>query len=433
MGTPSATEKQPVRVPPAPSQVPWDAARPGSSWCAFTGGFRGVLLVAVCLFTVGAICLFDSWSKPGLSFAILYLAPVACAAWWGGFASGTLVALASAVAWHGIDSLEGPRLATVIHIWNALTRFGTFAITSSLLSRLHLAVLRERALARNDPLTGAANGRTFYEAAGQAIEQALRTGTPLTLAYLDLDDFKQVNDRLGHAAGDEVLRRVADAVLRNIRAYDTLARLGGDEFALLLPGTDGAQAAALLNRLHDLLCQEAGPGEWPLTVSIGAVTFPQPSRDTDVMMRRVDAMMYAAKLAGKGKVEHRVARETEVQADGAMAERRTDSRILCDRPVRVRAETANGTIEELGLIRDLSTRGLRLRLGRRLALDTLVTVDWQSAGGARTLMARIIHSVPDRDSWLHGCALVGPLSAQELLYWLREEPSAAETVAAQSS
>src|SRR5205823_5590777 len=95
-----------------------------------------------------------------------------------------------------------------ILLWKGLLRFGFFAVVSSMLCRLRDSMLRERAMARTDPLTGAANGRTFYERVSLERERTLRSRRPLTLAYLDLDDFKRVNDQFGHAAGDEVLRQV---------------------------------------------------------------------------------------------------------------------------------------------------------------------------------------------------------------------------------
>src|SRR5205823_5425701 len=126
--------------------------------------------------------------------------------------------------------------------WNGVTRFATLALASSLVARLHSGILRERLLARTDPLTGAANARTFYEAVAVEAGRACRAARPLTLAYLDLDNFKQLNDRLGHAAGDAALVHVVQATRLNLRPADLLARLGGDEFALLLPETPADHA-----------------------------------------------------------------------------------------------------------------------------------------------------------------------------------------------
>src|SRR6185312_6159583 len=105
-------------------------------------------------------------------------------------------------------------------------------------------------LARIDALTGVANGRTFYDLARVELCRFQRTGRPFTVAYLDLDNFKQVNDRLGHPAGDDLLRRVAQVLRDNTRVLDVPARLGGDEFALLLPETDAEDALPVLSKLR---------------------------------------------------------------------------------------------------------------------------------------------------------------------------------------
>src|SRR5262249_12923504 len=154
----------------------------------------GLLLVAV-------IGLLDSWVGSGLSFFLLYLLPVALAAWCGGFPHGVLLALAGALTWHLVDAAQGPGHSVAVQLWNGVLRFGTFVLAASPLARLRASIRRERLLARTDALTGAANARTFYEAVHTESGRSDRSGRPFTLAYLDLDDFKQLNDRLGHAAG----------------------------------------------------------------------------------------------------------------------------------------------------------------------------------------------------------------------------------------
>src|SRR5207253_7376812 len=148
-------------------------------------------------------------------------------------------------------------------------------------------VMRERLLARTDPLTGAANARTFYESVALEAERATRAGRPLTLAYLDLDNFKRLNDRLGHAAGDAALVDLVRMIRPGLRAPDVLARLGGDEFALLLPDTDAEGAVALLTRMQEALTREMARAGRPISASVGAVTFEKPLWDVDLMIQQV--------------------------------------------------------------------------------------------------------------------------------------------------
>jgi diguanylate cyclase (GGDEF)-like protein len=122
-----------------------------------------------------------------------------------------------------------------------------------------------------------------------------------------VDDFKQVNDHLGHSAGDRLLRTVADTIRENVRGIDVVARLGGDEFAILMPETDGAAAGVVVRRVRRRLLDAARAGGWPVTFSIGVVTFDTPPASCDEMLQAADDLMYAAKRHGKNAIRQRVA------------------------------------------------------------------------------------------------------------------------------
>jgi diguanylate cyclase (GGDEF)-like protein len=126
----------------------------------------------------------------------------------------------------------------------------------------------------------------------------LRYAHQLSLAYLDIDGFKAVNDRHGHAAGDRVLIALAAAAGAMARAVDTVARLGGDEFVVLMPETDEDAALPLADRLREVCSQAAGAGLEPITCSVGVVTYAQPPRDAAELLASADALMYEAKAAG---------------------------------------------------------------------------------------------------------------------------------------
>ncbi|HRI52198.1 MAG TPA: GGDEF domain-containing protein [Pseudomonadota bacterium] len=118
---------------------------------------------------------------------------------------------------------------------------------------MRAAYERERRLALTDPLTGASNRRFFVEFAQREIERLRRYGLPFSLCYLDLDNFKDVNDQYGHSTGDDLLRQLVQALASQVRASDLVARMGGDEFALLLPQTDAAGALAAVSKLRDAI------------------------------------------------------------------------------------------------------------------------------------------------------------------------------------
>ncbi len=156
--------------------------------------------------------------------------------------------------------------------------------------------------ARRDSLTGLANRRVFEERVDSLMDSARRHNRPLTLACMDLDYFKQVNDTLGHAEGDKVLRMVARSLDGMVRSSDLLVRLGGDEFQLLMPDTDIASAKILAGRLCsavDALAVQA-PGAPRLGVSIGLVQW-RSGMSKEEWLQRADEALYQAKATGRAK------------------------------------------------------------------------------------------------------------------------------------
>ena len=358
----------------------------------FIDGWRGLLLGVGGAILVATIGFLDYFTGRDLSFAIFYLIPIALGAWFGGFAQGILISMACALSWQIVDAAKGSNASPLIHLWNGTARFGVFVVTSSLLSRLRLSLYLEKKLARSDPLTGAANGRTFYEGVAIGVERALRGEMPVTLAYIDLDNFKWLNDKLGHIAGDEALCDLVHSVHQDIRVTDLFARLGGDEFALLLPECNKDDARTLLKRIRENFLEIMASKRWPVTLSIGAMTFTRPSRDVDAMVRAVDDLMYRAKKGGKNRIVHHA--QPEAAESPKSMERRATARILCDRPARVRSEGEDDSLDEFARVCDISASGLCLRLERQLAgADAagdraIARLRGQDAAGARDVVGR---------------------------------------------
>jgi diguanylate cyclase (GGDEF)-like protein/PAS domain S-box-containing protein len=161
--------------------------------------------------------------------------------------------------------------------------------------------------ATHDALTGLPNRVLLIDRLEQALAAATRDGTPLSLLLMDLDRFKEVNDTLGHHAGDLLLQQVAMRLRGAVRQSDTIARLGGDEFAIILPGADAAKVVGvvetLLGRLHAPFTIELQPVV--IGASIGVVVAPDHGSDADTLMRRADVAMYAAKRNGSGLAMYR--------------------------------------------------------------------------------------------------------------------------------
>jgi len=162
-------------------------------------------------------------------------------------------------------------------------------------------------IAHHDALTGLPNRLLLSDRLHQAIAQNLRAGTRIAVCYLDLDGFKEVNDRHGHDAGDQVLIEVANRLMACVRGGDTIARLGGDEFVVLLAGlADDEECRMALERLLQTVSMPyvaAGGFEGRLSASIGVTVFPSDRADADTLVRHADHAMYAAKQAGKSRYQ----------------------------------------------------------------------------------------------------------------------------------
>ena len=160
--------------------------------------------------------------------------------------------------------------------------------------------------ARTDPLTGLPNRRCFQDTLDAEIARAGRSGAPLSLAIIDLDFFKRINDTFGHLAGDEVLRAVASTARATVRGHDMLARIGGEEFAIMMPGTSPAEAEGASNRVRAAIAGTPIPvqsGErLSVTASVGTAAFKPGEAATD-LLARADAALYQAKTAGRNAVK----------------------------------------------------------------------------------------------------------------------------------
>jgi two-component system cell cycle response regulator len=158
---------------------------------------------------------------------------------------------------------------------------------------------RVQHLAARDPLTGACNRRTFERELARAIAHAERSGEPMCLAMFDIDHFKKHNDRLGHQAGDDVLRRAAASLEAASRSFDTVARYGGEEFAVIMPGLDPAEALTTVERLRMALATNAGRVR--VTASAGVAAYPLNARDAESLIRYADEALYASKEQGRDR------------------------------------------------------------------------------------------------------------------------------------
>lgn len=238
-----------------------------------------------------------------LSFSIFYLFPICTVTWVISKKAGFAFAFYGLLIWTLSDILSRDfQFDSFILSWNAAMRFGFFMLFVIILSALRSGYDREQKLSRTDYLTGIANNQSFFEILNQEIEKCRRFQRPLTIAYMDCDNFKQVNDSLGHQAGNSLLKEVAATIKEKIRSIDTVARLGGDEFVILLFEAQGSPAFETINRVKNQLLVKMKKNQWPVTFSIGIATFFVPPVSADHAVKKADELMYKAKHKGKNRI-----------------------------------------------------------------------------------------------------------------------------------
>ncbi len=242
-----------------------------------------------------------------LSLTIFYMIPIVMVTWFLGRSIGFIFSILSAFVWLMADLESGTAyLQSDIPYWNGVIRLGSFFILTFILSELKNTLRQEKEYSRIDFLTGTRNRRYFIELLNMEIHRARRYDRPFTVVWIDLDNFKTANDCFGHSTGDMILRSVARTLQENIRVTDTVARLGGDEFAILLPETGRNVAETILRKVRKINLDIMQMHGWPVTLSIGVVTFASPPSTVDETLRKADRLMYAAKNSGKDGIRYEV-------------------------------------------------------------------------------------------------------------------------------
>jgi diguanylate cyclase (GGDEF)-like protein len=245
------------------------------------------------------------------SSVLFYLIPIFIAAWFVGSSAGVSVCIGSFFS----SLLANPYRYVLRHYshptyyyWDLFLEFIYLFLMSLMFSALKARFNAEREMARVDPLTGALNRRALLELATYEIAQCSRHLRPLSIAFIDLDNFKTVNDKMGHAEGDKVLCEVVASFVETLRKADTVARVGGDEFVVMLPETDDKSAADAIRKVRERLLTSMTRNGWPVTFSIGLITHETPPDSAEEMINQVDHLMYSIKSTNKNDILHQVKR-----------------------------------------------------------------------------------------------------------------------------
>jgi diguanylate cyclase (GGDEF)-like protein len=272
---------------------------------------KGFIVVAGFALVV-LLGLADYVSGPGIRFFIFYWPPIAMAAWFAGRRWGYGLSVCAGLTWLAANwtdqlAVDDPSVT----VFNLAVNWASFAFLGYVVSRLHDYVEVEQAAARTDFLTQTANSRAFLEALAAQVARSQRSGEPFSLASLDVDNFKEVNDRFGHEGGNDLLRAVARTLRQDLRGADLVARMGGDEFSMLLPRTGPDNARAVIGRIEVDLKAAVAQGQWPVSFSIGVVTSVTDPAPPEALLELADQLMYEVKHRGKDGVKYLTVHEPE--------------------------------------------------------------------------------------------------------------------------
>jgi len=256
--------------------------------------FAGFILIGI----IGSI---DYLTGYEFAFSVFYVLPIFMVTWFTNQRFGLVISVVSAIVWLVADVSTGQTYSSpFIPLWNSFIRFAFFIIITILLSSLKSSL----ELAHTDHLTSAINSRYFYEIVQMEINRFQRNQRPFTVAYIDIDNFKAVNDQFGHIIGDQVLITLVNSVSKVIRKSDFIARLGGDEFAVLFPETDQEAARIIFAKIQNSFVEAAQQKNWSITFSVGVLVCKVAPPTTDELIRKADELMYLAKSDGKNTIRY---------------------------------------------------------------------------------------------------------------------------------
>ena len=260
---------------------------------------RDAMFFGVALFL--AVAVLDWATSNALSLAAFYLFPILLVAWNCGRGWGIALAVAAVGAQVVQAVPQGTPSIKPLHLYiahaNVLLEYVIAVALTGMLRKLYN---QERLNARIDTLTEVRNRKGFQEALANEIARHARKGITFCLAYIDCDNFKQVNDNHGHAEGDRLLKAIADVAVETLRRSDTVGRIGGDEFAVILPETGRTEALFVVDKLQHKLRAVTRLRQWGVSFSIGVAVFDKTPGAATAAMEFADRLMYTAKESSKG-------------------------------------------------------------------------------------------------------------------------------------
>ncbi len=237
---------------------------------------------------------------PAFQIEQFYLIPIIIVTWYVNKEVGIIIAAISVSLWIVFDHLTMQTLASGIAPGlNEIFRLIIFMFIIFLIERSKYYIMRLTELSGTDLLTKVYNRRGFIKLADLELERSRRYNHSFSLLYIDLDNFKKVNDTFGHHTGDELLVRASEIFDNQTRSIDIVGRMGGDEFCILLPETNKDESKIVYDKLNYAIMKLMNDNKWPVSMSVGIVDFTEKPATVNIMIAEADALMYEVKNSGK--------------------------------------------------------------------------------------------------------------------------------------
>ena len=268
---------------------------------------RGPLFSTVVgIVIVGFLGLIDYVTGNELTLSLFYLLPIVFVTWLVDRNTGLFLSFISGLTLLSAETAAGQTYSRpIFYVLNTLVRTSFYVVVVYLITELQQSRREEQLAARTDYVTGAVNARYFNELLQMEISRIRRYPHPITLVYLDIDNFKLINDLFGHSIGDDVLRCIATELKSQLRITDTVARLGGDEFVLLLPSTRQPESRLVVSKVYANLIEKMRERNWPVTFSMGAVSCEFSPYSAEQLVNMADELMYEVKNSTKNDIRFR--------------------------------------------------------------------------------------------------------------------------------
>ena len=252
---------------------------------------------------IGLLGILDYTTGNELTLSLFYLIPIVLVTGGVNRKTGLFMSFLSGLTLLGAEIAAGQTYShPIFYLLNTLVRISFYVVVVYLVAELQKSRKEEQLAARTDFVTGAVNARYFNELLQMEISRIRRYPHPITLVYIDVDNFKLVNDLFGHRIGDEVLRCIATELKSQLRMTDTVARLGGDEFVMLLPSTRQPEARKVVSKVYAHLTETMQRKNWPVTFSMGVVTCEFSPYSAEQLVNMADELMYEVKNSTKNDI-----------------------------------------------------------------------------------------------------------------------------------